>query len=85
MHSVQKKDTDRSSDEQRLSAYANETWPSHPIARCDKTYQGERIEEASKGGWKGGNTRSDENDTGLEKGIWKKVSLEVSRDLNRHV
>ena len=85
MHSVQKKDTDRSSDEQRLSAFANGTWTSHPTARCDNTYQGERIEEASRGGWKGGGNRSDENDTGLEKGIWKKVSLEVSRDLNRHV
>ena len=80
MHSVQKKDSDRSSVEQRLSAFANETWTSQPIAQCDETYQGDRIKEAARGGWKGGSTGSDEVETDLEKGIWKKVSLEIVRD-----
>ncbi len=80
MHSVQKKDSDRSSVEQRLSAFANETWTSHPIAQCDDTYQGERIKEAARGGWKGDSAGSDELGTDLEKGIWKKISLEIIRD-----
>ena len=80
MHSVQKKDTDRLSVEQRLSSFANETWTSHPITHCDDTYQGERIKEAARGGWKGGSTGSDDVDTDIEKGIWKKVSLEIIRD-----
>ena len=80
MHSVQKKDSDRSSVEQRLSSFANETWTSHPITQCDDAYQGDRIKEAGRGGWKGGSTGSDDVATDLEKGIWKKVSLEIVRD-----
>lgn len=83
MHSVQKKDSDRSSAEQRLSAFANETWTSRPIAQCDDTYQGERVKEIVRRGWKGGNTRLDEVDADLEKGIWKKVSMEITRDSDR--
>lgn len=81
MHSVQKKDSDRSSAEQRLSAFANETWTSHPITQVDETYQGERIREAAQRGWKGDSRPGpDEVDTDLEKGIWKKISLEITRD-----
>lgn len=83
MHSVQKKDLDRSSAEQRLSAFTNDPWTSQPVARCEGTYQGERIKEAARGGWKGGSTGSDEVDMDLENGIWKKVSLEVTRDSSR--
>lgn len=83
MHSVQKKDSDRSSAQQRLSSFANETWASHPIAQCDDTYQGERISEAAWGGSQGGNAGSDEVDADLERGIWKKVSLEITRDSDK--
>lgn len=83
MHSVQKKTSDKSSDEQRLSASANETWRSHPITQCDETYQGEKIKDAARRSWKGGSTGSDEIDSDIEKGIWKKVSLEVVRDSSR--
>lgn len=83
MHSVQKKISDRLSAEQRLSSFADQTWTSHPIAQCNDTYQGERIKEAARGGWKGGSPGSDEFDTDLEKGIWKKVSMEVIRDSSR--
>lgn len=83
MHSVQKKDSNRSSAEQRLSAFANETWTSHPIAQVDETYQEKRIREAAQRGWKGASTGPDEVDADLEKGIWKKISLEISRDLGR--
>ena len=85
MHSVKKKDSKRSSVEQRLSAFANETWTPHPIAQCDDTYQGDKIREAARGGWKGGSTGSDDVDTDLEKVIWKKVSLEIIRDSNGKV
>ena len=86
MHSVQKKDSTRSSVEQRLSAFANETWTSHPIAQCEDTYQGDKIREAAAmRGWKGNSTGSDKADTDLEKGIWKKVSLEVIRDAHGNV
>ena len=83
MHSVQKKDPDRLSAEQRLSAFATDTWTSHPIAQCDDIYQGERITEAARRGWKGDGAGSDEVDTDLEKGIWKKLSLEIIRSSNR--
>lgn len=83
MHSVQKRDSGRSSAEQRLSAFATETWNPHPIAQCDDTYQGERIEKAARGGWKGGSSGSDEVDTDLEKGIWKRISLEITRDTSK--
>lgn len=84
MHSVQKKDSDRSSAEQRLSAFANETWTSHPNTQVDETYQGERIREAAQRGWKGDSRPGpDEVDTDLEKGIWKKISLEITRDSSR--
>ena len=82
MHSVQKKDSDRLSAEQRLSAFANETWTSHPVPRCEDTYQGDKIREAARGEWKGDGTGSDEADMDVEKGIWKKVSLEISRGSN---
>ena len=77
MHSVQRKESYRSSAEQRLSSFANETWRSPPIAQYDGTYQGERIIEAATGGWNGDETGSDKIETDLEKGIWKRVSLEV--------
>ena len=83
MHSVQKKDTARSSAEQRLSTLANESWTPHATAHYDNTYQGERIKEAASGGLKGGSTGSDEADTDVEKGILKTVSLEVIRDSSR--
>ena len=83
MHSIQRKDSDRLRAEQRLSTFADELWTSHPIAQCDDTYQGERIKEAARAGWKGGSTGSDEIDADLEKGIWKKVSLEITRNPNR--
>ncbi|CAD6577297.1 MAG: hypothetical protein ASARMPRED_008203 [Alectoria sarmentosa] len=83
MHSVQRKDSLRSSAGQRLNAFANETWTSHPIARCEDTYPGERINEGARVGWKGTNTGPDEVDADLERGIWKKVTLEISRDTNR--
>ena len=83
MHSVQKRDADRLSVEQRLSSFANDTWTSPIIAQCDNTYQGERIKEAARGDWKRGSTGSDEADADLERGIWKKVSLEVIRDTGR--
>ena len=77
MHSVQRKESYRSSAEQRLSSFANETWRSPPTAQYDGTYQGERIIEAATGGWNGDETGSDKIETDLEKGIWKRVSLEV--------
>ena len=83
MHSVQKKKSDRLSAEQRLSAFADQTWTSYPIAQCDDTYQGKKIKEAARGGWKRGSTGSDEFETDLEKGIWKKVSMEVTTDSSR--
>lgn len=63
-----------------MSAFANEIWTSHPIAQCDDTYQGDQIKEAAREGQKGGSAGSDEVGADLEKGIWKKVTLEVSRD-----
>lgn len=80
MHSIQKKDTARSSIEQRLSAFATESWTPHPISQYDDTYQGEKIKEAANGGLAGGSTSSDEADTDVEKGIRKKVSVEVTRE-----
>ena len=80
MHSVQKKDSDRSSVEQRLSAFANETWRSRPIAQCDDTYQGGRIKDSVRGDWNAG---LDEVHADLERGIWKKVPIEVTRDSDR--
>lgn len=76
MHSVQKKDMHRSNAEQRSSAFIDEPWTSRPIAHCNDTYQGERIKKAGRGG----STSSDEVETDLEQGIWKKVSLEIIRD-----
>lgn len=84
MHSVQKKDSNKSSSEQKLGAFANESWRSHPIAQCGETYQGQRIKDAARGSWKEGSTGSDEINTDLEKGILKKVSLEVTRDSTTH-
>ena len=83
MHSVQKKESNRSSAEQRLSSFADRTWALHPIPQSDDTYQGERIKDAARGSWKGGSTGSDEVDMDLEKGIWKKVSMEITRDPDR--
>ena len=83
MHSVQKKNSYRSSAEQTLSVSANETWNSHAIAQCDETYQGGKIKDAARGSWKGGSTGSDEIDSDIEKGIWKRVSLDVVRDSSR--
>lgn len=78
MHSVQKKHSNRSSAEQRLGGFANETWSSHPIAECDETYQGGKTKDAARGSWKGGSTGSDEIDSDIEKGIWKKVCWKSS-------
>ena len=84
MHSVQKRDTARSSVEQRLSSFANETWTSPPVIQCDDTYQGDRIKDAGRRDWNGDSGNgSDEVDRDVEKGIWKKVSLEVVRDSKR--
>ena len=83
MHSVQKRDTARSSVEQRLSSFANETWTSHPTVQCDDTYQGDRIKGAARRDRNGNSNGSNEVDTDVEKGIWKTVSLEVMRDAKR--
>ena len=83
MHSVQRKESYRSSAEQRLSSFANETWRSPPIAQYDDSYQGERIIEAATGGWTGDETGSDRIETDMEKGIWKRISLEVVGEPSR--
>lgn len=81
MHSIQKKDAARSSIEQRLSAFTTtESWTPPPNAQYDGTYQGEKIKETANGGMVGGSTSSDEADTDVEKGIRKKVSVEITRD-----
>lgn len=80
MHSIQKRDTARSSIEQRLSTFATESWTPHPIAQYDETYQGEKIKEPANGGLVRGSTSSNEADTDVEKGIRKKVSVEITRD-----
>ena len=82
MHSVQKKNSDRSSAEQRLSVVANETWGSHPLAQCDETYQGGKDKDFARGSWKGGSNGSDEVGVDLEKGQIK-VTTEITRDSDR--
>ena len=80
MHSVQKRDTARSSVEQRLGSFANETWTSPPIIQCDDTYQGDRIKGAARRDRNGDTNGSNEVDTDVEKGILKTVFLEVRKD-----
>lgn len=80
MHSIQKKHTARSSIEQRLSAFATESWTPHRNSQYDDTYQGEKIKEAAHGDLVGGSTSSNEADADVEKGIRKKVSVEITRD-----
>ena len=82
MHSVQKRDTARSSVEQRLSSFANETWTSPPTIQHD-TYQGDRIKGAARRDRNGASNGLNDVDTDVEKGIWKTVSLEVMRDAKR--
>lgn len=83
MHSVQKRDTARSSVEQRLSSFANETWTSPPTIQCDDTYQGDLIRGAARKDRNAENNGSNEIDADVEKGIWKTVSLEVQRDAKK--
>ncbi len=84
MHSVQKKESNRSSAEQNLSPFADRTWTSHPIPQCDDIYQGERTKEAARVSWKRGSIGSDEVGVDLEKGqICKKVTTEITRDSDR--
>ena len=76
MHSVQKRDTARSSVEQRLSSFTNETWPSHPT-------KGDRIRGGARRDRNRDSNDSDEVNTDVEKGISKKISIEVIRDARR--
>lgn len=65
--------TDAFGSEERLGQIKHrakvERFCKRNMAQCDKIYQGERIKEAAKGGWKGGNTGSDGVDMDLERGI----------------
>ena len=83
MHSVQKRDTARSSVEQRLSSFADETRTSHFTVQCDDTYQGDRIKGAARRDRNRDSNGSHEVDTDMEKGILKTVLLEVKRDAKR--
>ena len=83
MHSVQKRDTARSSVEQRLSSFTNETWVSQPTIHCDDIYQGDRIKGAARRDRNGDSNGLNKVDTDVEQGILKTVSLEVMRDLKR--
>ena len=76
MHSVQKRDTARSSDEQRLSSFAN-------TVQCDDTYQRDKLKGAVRRDRTGQSNGSKEIDKDVEKGIWKTVSLEILRDAKR--
>ena len=76
MHSVQKRDTARSSVEQRLSSFAN-------TIQYDDTYQGDRIKGAARRDRAEESNGSKEFDTDVEKGIWKTVTLDVMRDAKR--
>ena len=73
MHSVQRRDTARSSIEQRLSSFTNEI-------QYDDTYQGDRVKGAARRDRNGDGNGSNEVDTDVEKGtkgILKTISLEV--------
>ena len=78
MHSVQKRDTARSSVEQRLSSI-NEPLPIQTVIQA-YDYQGDKIKEVARGGWNRDGPGADELNPDPEKGIVKTMSLEVTRD-----